>query len=46
MKQCNCLGECKSECECSSKSLSKSGGKGKGGKQWGLGASGNEAGEQ
>ena len=46
MKQCNCLGECKSECEGSCKSTAKSSGKGKGGKNWGLAASGNEAGEQ
>jgi hypothetical protein len=45
-KQCECLGECKSECEgCDSASaLAKS--KGKGGKKWGLGATGNELGEK
>ncbi|HUE70740.1 MAG TPA: hypothetical protein VMP01_07600 [Pirellulaceae bacterium] len=45
-KQCNCLSECKGECECegNNKSLGKS--KGKGGKNWGLGASGGELGER
>jgi hypothetical protein len=43
-KQCECLGECKSECEgCDSTSKL---GKGKGGKNWGLAASGNELGEK
>ncbi|MCI0357790.1 MAG: hypothetical protein L0211_04790 [Planctomycetaceae bacterium] len=42
VKQCNCLGECKGECECEG----KGNGIGKGGKKWGLGASGNEAGEK
>ncbi|MEX2138312.1 MAG: hypothetical protein WD894_03575 [Pirellulales bacterium] len=37
-KQCECLGECKSECE----GTNPANGKGKGGKKWGLGASGNE----
>lgn len=44
-KQSLCLGECKSECEgsnCTSRGQSK----GKGGKNWGLAASGNEAGER
>ncbi len=43
-KQCQCLCECKGECE----SECKSGGqnKGKGGKNWGLAASGNEAGDK
>jgi hypothetical protein len=42
-KQCQCLGECKSECE---SQCNKTGmGKGKGGKNWGLGASGNEPGD-
>ena len=43
-KQCECLGECKSECE-GCESIAKSG-KGKGGKKWGLGATGNELGEK
>lgn len=45
-KQCQCLGECKSQCEgeCNSKSLAKKAGKG--GKNWGLAASGGEAGEK
>jgi len=46
MKQCNCLGECKSECEGSCKSTAKGNSNKKGGKNWGLAASGNEAGEQ
>jgi hypothetical protein len=45
MKQSNCLGECKCECEGECKSTAKTG-KGKGGKNWGLGASGNELGEK
>lgn len=43
-KQCNCLGECKSECECNGSNAAK--GKGKGGKKFGSGASGNELGEK
>ncbi len=45
-KQCNCLSECKGECECegNNKSLGKS--NKKGGKNWGLGASGGELGER
>ena len=42
--QCNCLGECKGECECQGSNPGL--GKGKGGKRWGLGASGNETGER
>ena len=45
MKQSNCLGECKCECEGECKSTAKKG-NGKGGKNWGLGASGNEPGEK
>ena len=45
MKQSNCLGECKCECEGECKSTAKNG-KGKGGKNWGLAASGNEPGEK
>jgi hypothetical protein len=41
-KQCDCLGECKCECENGNPSY----GKGKGGSNWGLGATGNEQGEQ
>jgi hypothetical protein len=43
-KQCQCLSECKGECEseCKNTGLSKK----KGGKNWGLGASGNEPGEK
>ena len=41
--QCQCLGECKSECEGGNKSKGQS--NKKGGKDWGLGASGNEPGE-
>ena len=41
-KQCQCLSECKGDCE----SQCKTDGKGKpGGKNWGLGASGNEPGD-
>ncbi len=40
-KQSECLGECKSECE-GCEGSKPSIGKGKGGKKWGLGASGNE----
>jgi hypothetical protein len=40
-KQCGCLGECKGECECNGGF-----GKGKGGSNWGRGASGNELGEK
>jgi hypothetical protein len=40
-KQCDCLGECKSDCECNGGY-----GKGKGGSNWGLGASGNDLAEQ
>ncbi len=43
-KQCNCLSECKSECEGACKSLADS--KKKGGKGWGLGASGNDPGDK
>lgn len=44
-KQCNCLGECKSECEeCNSKSSGKS--NKPGGKSWGLGESDGELGER
>jgi hypothetical protein len=43
-KQCNCLGECKSECECSGNGSSLS--KNKGGKKAGSSASGNELGEK
>lgn len=43
-KQCNCLSECKSECESECKSLADS--KKKGGKSFGLGASGNDAGDK
>lgn len=43
-KQCQCLGECKGECECEGKSVSQNAGKG--GKKWGLAASGNELGER
>jgi hypothetical protein len=42
-KQCQCLGECKSECEGACKSIAD--GNKKGGKNWGLGASGNEPGD-
>jgi hypothetical protein len=42
-KQCQCLGECKGECDGSS---AGGRGKGQGGKQWGLGAAGNELGER
>jgi hypothetical protein len=41
-KQCQCLSECKSECESACRSMANA----KGGKNWGLGASGNEAGEK
>ena len=41
-KQCQCLGECKSECE----GACKKDGAGKGGKNWGLGASGNQPGDK
>jgi hypothetical protein len=40
-KQCDCLGDCKSDCECNGGY-----GKGKGGSNWGLGATGNELAEQ
>jgi hypothetical protein len=43
-KQCNCLSECKSECESECKSQADS--KKKGGKNWGLGASGNDPGDK
>jgi hypothetical protein len=43
-KQCQCLSECKGECESECKNPGMS--KGKGGKNWGLGASGNEPGEK
>ena len=44
MKQCKCLSECKSECEseCKNNGLSNK----KGGKNWGLAASGNQPGEK
>jgi hypothetical protein len=42
-RQCQCLGECKGEC--AGQPTNKDG-KGKGGKNWGLGRSGNEPGEQ
>jgi hypothetical protein len=45
MKQSNCLGECKCECEEEGKSTAKNG-KGKGGKSWGVAASGNELGDK
>ena len=45
-KQCNCLGECKSECEGGNCESSGANGKKPGGKKWGRGASGNEPGEQ
>lgn len=41
-KQCDCLGECKGDCEGNNPNYAK----GKGGSNWGLGASGNDAGEQ
>jgi hypothetical protein len=44
MKQSQCLGECKGDCECEGKTASNN--SGKGGKKWGLGASGNEPGEK
>lgn len=44
VKQCQCLGECKGECEGECRSPGSS--KNPGGKKWGLGASGNEAGEK
>jgi hypothetical protein len=40
-KQCECLGDCKSECECNGGY-----GRGKGGNNWGRGATGNELGEK
>jgi hypothetical protein len=40
-KQCDCLGECKCDCEGDTPSYAR----GKGGSNWGLGASGNELGE-
>jgi hypothetical protein len=43
-KQCNCLGECKSECECENPIAGNS--NKKGGKKWGLGKSGNEPGDK
>jgi hypothetical protein len=43
-KQCNCLSECKSECEGACKSQAD--GKKKGGKNFGLGASGNDPGDK
>jgi hypothetical protein len=43
-KQCNCLSECKSQCESECKSQADS--KKKGGKSWGLGASGNDPGDK
>jgi hypothetical protein len=42
-KQCQCLSECKGECESECESTGES--KQKGGKKWGLAASGNEPGE-
>lgn len=43
-KQCNCLSECKSQCESECKSQAES--KKKGGKNWGLAASGNDPGDK
>ena len=43
-KQCRCLSECKSECEGACKKTGAS--KKKGGKNWGLGASGNDPGDR
>jgi hypothetical protein len=43
-KQSQCLGECKGDCECEGKTPSDK--SGRGGKNWGLGASGNELGEK
>lgn len=43
-KQCQCLSECKSECESACQNPSQSAAKG--GKNWGLGASGNEPGDK
>jgi hypothetical protein len=43
-KQCRCLGECKSECEGACKSTDDS--NKKGGKNWGLAASGNQPGDK
>lgn len=45
-KQCNCLGECKSECEGESQSKGKGQSNRKGGKNWGLGASDGALGER
>jgi hypothetical protein len=42
-KQCQCLSECKGECESECKSTADS--NKKGGKNWGLGRSGNEPGD-
>jgi len=41
-KQCDCLGDCKCDCENATPGYAK----GKGGSNWGLGASGNELAEQ
>ncbi len=41
-KQCDCLGECKCDCEGGNPSYAK----GKGGSNWGLGASGNDLADQ
>jgi len=43
-KQSQCLGECKGDCECEGKTPSEK--SGRGGKNWGKGASGNELGEK
>ncbi|MDZ4778691.1 MAG: hypothetical protein SGJ19_00385 [Planctomycetia bacterium] len=43
-KQCQCLSECKGECESECKNAAMS--NKKGGKNWGLGASGNELGDK
>lgn len=43
-KQCQCLSECKGECECECKS--KANCNKPGGKNWGLGASGNQPGDK
>ncbi|MEM7316446.1 MAG: hypothetical protein AAF497_25205, partial [Planctomycetota bacterium] len=43
-KQCQCLSECKGECECECKS--KGNCNKPGGKNWGLGASGNQPGDK
>lgn len=45
-KQCNCLGECKGECECEGNGKKTGMAKGKGGKNWGLGATDGELGDR